>query len=1150
MSSKLTDPSRRIVMAEQSPDVVKDTESATAAKASADATASGANIDVVADGAADHAEGEAVSSDVEKKDSGPPLSRTNTAKKPTTFSKVAVTKNFLAKTASPAPVAASVGDKPSPLASAAQPALSAAKPRLVAKIGALQNSQKARAGPESKKPEPSNVWNRNKRKYVEDLDVINLTHVAPPPQPAKAVTDEELQQQYGIHLATRLQSDGAGKAAKWADLDDEEDGGAPETVEWMDGTKTIVAPVERSPPTKESVPSGKAEDVKPKTILRPGVLAQGARADQASPSIEKASEKGTSAPAPAKSPWAVLPPVAAVSPILPPTQQQETRSQSHLRMQDARMLEEPSAQTPAREIAVDTFDRSWRENDGAPRELFNYSSGRYEPVSESNRRGAARTDSFRKPAVLRRPSTTADSSEVNTPAWSRRRSSVLSQRSSHAVREAVRNDLASKPEDKLVAEAAPEDQPIPNKPGEDTETQPAEPAEDVVRIQERIMREKRQEAIKRRREEEERLEKEKQERLKAKLAALENAGKSRKEREAEAAAAKAAKKSKEPAAEKKTVIAAKPAEPKTQDSSQEKEQKIAQENAKKSVQENVQENAQENTQENTKEKWPLVPPQEAKLPSPSPVSVQTSTQSEPVLSHETQPHVTTTPQSRGQTSLSQPQSGYSPPSDRKPLPYRSPLPTKDAFQGWSNPALGGNVWGASGIGNGTFDKASSFAPVPMSHQVSLPPPFGINRPSAPRLSDNGPETRRPAHAPGPIGPPSRASQPQPNQRRPGASAWNRLAERKTQEHEEQIAANTAARRLEREATGDRLAHLVTKSAEGKAAPTPFPAMLSHHDQTKLSSNIWDRPWGSTGASGPTASASSTASGENAAKSKQVSPAPPSAQKTREHYPKEPLLSFTYALMGIEPPPPGDDHVADGNSRSPNVKLPPNSPRVRLPPQVAKPSQKQATSGPSRSNIRPVEDWQARFNGLFSRTAVTTEVPPSPPRTPPKAQDSALAPAATSKATSDAHGAAPATVSLPYATTKASEPDAMLTKPTTDFIFSDELSFGSQPRVRVPDVSSSMYAAAPVPKTDRAPRAVDTRTKHDICSKRNVQAYFGSSHLSIRVSIPGTTLVNKNIKKKGKKNAKNSGAAGTKKTNHRRSSQWAKPPKKAAPAPFW
>lgn len=104
-----------------------------------------------------------INSDIEKKEGSSHHNRTSSVKKPTTFSKVSVTKNFLAKTASPTPVTSKIGDKPSPLGVAAQPATTA-KPRLVAKTGALQSMQKARAGTDSVSgPDASKVWNKNRR---------------------------------------------------------------------------------------------------------------------------------------------------------------------------------------------------------------------------------------------------------------------------------------------------------------------------------------------------------------------------------------------------------------------------------------------------------------------------------------------------------------------------------------------------------------------------------------------------------------------------------------------------------------------------------------------------------------------------------------------------------------------------------------------------------------------------------------------------------------------------------------------------------------------------------------------------------------------------------------------------------------------------
>lgn len=122
-----------------------------------------------------------VTSDTEKKGDANHL-RSDSVKKPTTFSKVSVTKNFLNKAAPTTAAAPSkVGEKreynPAKVreenrsntlvASPASAATLTAKmgPRLVAKAGpSLGNLQKARPGPQSQGgPDASKVWNKNRR---------------------------------------------------------------------------------------------------------------------------------------------------------------------------------------------------------------------------------------------------------------------------------------------------------------------------------------------------------------------------------------------------------------------------------------------------------------------------------------------------------------------------------------------------------------------------------------------------------------------------------------------------------------------------------------------------------------------------------------------------------------------------------------------------------------------------------------------------------------------------------------------------------------------------------------------------------------------------------------------------------------------------
>ncbi|KAF2873383.1 hypothetical protein BDV95DRAFT_592763 [Massariosphaeria phaeospora] len=376
--------------------------------------------------------------------------RSNSVKKPASFKSVSVTKNFLAKSAVSTPVARP-GEKAAPVGQTNASALLSAKPRLVAKSGSgLGNVPRAVAKVNGAGPGPdaSKVWNKNQ---------------PVPTPPPKQFTDEELKQQYGIHLATRLQSDEASKEAKWADIDEDEDDWAPDTVQWMDGTKSTVAAVENEPPPppppapEEAIPTPRKETppveaVRPppaptastqptistggtKTILKPGSHSQGSSSKSGSlgkGSSDKPTLVAKPSTAAPKSPWASLPPVEKVSPIqinAPAQQPPSTRfSQRDSHGYDTM----PPPLTPAKEIAPDDFNRSWRDDRGN-RELFNSHNGRYEPVNEM-RRGSIRDNSFRQqPSVLQRPShdgpaepsaafqTSRNSAEG--PTWGRRRNS-------------------------------------------------------------------------------------------------------------------------------------------------------------------------------------------------------------------------------------------------------------------------------------------------------------------------------------------------------------------------------------------------------------------------------------------------------------------------------------------------------------------------------------------------------------------------------------------------------------------------------------------------------------------------------------------------------------------------------------------------------
>lgn len=253
---------------------------------------------------------------------------------------------------------------------------------------------------------------------------------AAPQAPQKHFTDEELKQQYGIHLATRLQADADGKEAKWADIDDDEDDWAPDTIEWNDGTKITLSHNDPAAALAEEQAAAAAEKrkqeehsrarmppPKPTTSVGPNakVLKLGTSGQPkqlgGGGALKSSSEKPTlvakpTPPAAVKSPWASLPPVDKVTPVAinPPIQSSTPRfQQSDIPATES--ISAPTSQAPAMEIAADSFTRTPRENQGgAQGQLYNSQSGQYEPVT-SSRRGSVRKDqNFRPPAVLQRPS--------------------------------------------------------------------------------------------------------------------------------------------------------------------------------------------------------------------------------------------------------------------------------------------------------------------------------------------------------------------------------------------------------------------------------------------------------------------------------------------------------------------------------------------------------------------------------------------------------------------------------------------------------------------------------------------------------------------------------------------------------------------------
>lgn len=491
----------------------------------------------------------------------------STVKKPISFKAVSVNKTFLAAKGAANAIPAKMGDKiasgstPPPIASSAS---TATRPRLVAKSGngsvsASRSSGIGFSGKAGAAPDANAVWNKNRP--------------APVPEP-KRVTDEELAEKYGIHLATRLQSDDPGRQANWADIDDDDDDWAPQSIEWSDGTK-ITMPKQAESPMPEP-----AQPVAPVVITRDQTPPPGPTMSSSMKLggtgrglvLKGLSEKPTlvakppAPPTPVKSPWAPLPPVDKVAPVVAelPQQQQTPRFST----KDAHTFDSMPP-LPAKEIAADDFSRSWRDSHaGASKELYNSQSGRYEPVNDA-RISSRNNGQPRQPALLQRNHETQGPAEpsaafqthranVQDSSYGRRRTSSnvsggsgnFARRLSKGQESYVSHDMPGARRASLVAV----EEPVPrlHSPSGHTSQRiysqqqwqsrtspavshaspasiqshiaqpstPAFPLEDEVELQKRIMRESRELARKRRLEEEAREDAERKERIRLKLEAM------------------------------------------------------------------------------------------------------------------------------------------------------------------------------------------------------------------------------------------------------------------------------------------------------------------------------------------------------------------------------------------------------------------------------------------------------------------------------------------------------------------------------------------------------------------------------------------------------------------------------------------------------
>ena len=370
-----------------------------------------------------------------------------------------------------------------------------------------------------------------------------------------------------------------GKEAKWADIDDDEDDWAPETIEWNDGTKITLADsnaaaafaeeqaaAQALKEKQEAEAKAKAAQSKPATTVGPNatVLKIGQAGQPKGGLVLKSPmEKPTlvakpAAPAPVKSPWASIPAVDKVPPvpIIPPLQGVQQRPQQTEQEKTDPM---PPPASVAMEIAADSFTRNRRDSPNAPPgQLFNSQSGQYEPATTGRRGSIRKEQNFRPPAVLQRPqldqrkpaepSAAFQSNRTGGPQevglWTRRGSSTMSGDSGPHARQISVNKGVDIPRmtDELIQQRR-DSQPLrspalsnqqmtdPGSADGSPQLQKALPmgfqigprvdSMDAEReAQKKIMREKRELAIKRKAEEEAKEEAERRERIRQRMERL------------------------------------------------------------------------------------------------------------------------------------------------------------------------------------------------------------------------------------------------------------------------------------------------------------------------------------------------------------------------------------------------------------------------------------------------------------------------------------------------------------------------------------------------------------------------------------------------------------------------------------------------------
>ncbi|KAK7715797.1 hypothetical protein SLS57_006802 [Botryosphaeria dothidea] len=941
---------------------------------------------------------------------------------------------------------------------------------------------------------------------------------ATPPPPPKQFTDEELKQQFGIHMATRLQADEDTKESKWADIDEDEDENwAPETVEWMDGTKSTVKPAEPSPPPEEPKPEIKKEEKPPeeskpptpslsrpsstgpsvtggtKTILKPGALIgtggnkQGLLSKGQGDNGKATLVAKSPAPTPAKSPWAPLPPVEKVSPVVvhpqldhPPT--------SRFSQKDPHGFDAlPAVPSPAKEIAADDFNRSWRDDRG-PRELFNSQSGSVPEEPWARRRtssnvsgGSGRRMSFTRdmPPMVRDRRSSQSVTDMPPPMPTRggfQRGGV----GERGLSPAASNQGSLTQHSSPVAGHVQPVSPSVTASSPDAVNGAANPAvtyQEQVKIQEQMMRDKIERARaekQKRREEEEKEEAARKERLRLKLEAL-GPPPSKSEKTTPPPA-----NSEPPPTQHKPTIQSPPKPPVPT-----AEGEVAQYGMMKVHQPHTVKRADVPTEH-------LKPSEQTRRELKSPERKAVSPAKSPAV-----------PATADGVSASE---------DAAKLEQKVPAWKPSVAPGtpWGSVRrnnMGSNVWGPPnqerGIGNGTFGHTQQApgAPGPIA-----PPAATTKLPTSPPRFTQAPTTEQPssfasqpdaraqnsiAHPPpamasaavappGPIAPPKGPPRPAFD-----VSAWSassiaesdaKLARMRedsyhTNRGKPLPAFNETFKQTAIEGSLDRRRVLETKSTVHlHPNNVSKPDDQSPHSQlTEQSSRSTPIPFSEPYK--PAVSDDSSALRPIGAEKVQSSPGSTSGNRSSRFFPRSSdAFDAMYATVsqftinGDSPPPPetSSHPVFSGDAHHPIVKLPQKI-KVKLPPAVSHsstPVTMPARPGFGRLGSQPIvaqPTWQERINGLFGRASAPSASPPKPA--------TSLAVASASKAPLDHTGpSAGATVSLPskqYSKVFASSYDASpMSKSSFEEVMSVPEAF-SAPTVRIPKECHMNAGLAPV-----------------------------------------------------------------------------------------